>query len=148
LLVIRYERAARNSGTSPPFGRTPLLFASFTLVLGVLIGMILALAGRSRRGSGRTVGRPAPAGLNGRRGAPDADPAAGLQRRLHRLSCRARRRRRLGPHVAQGADTLIDHALNGFSSSKGLIPKKGGRLDLSDEEVVEAVEYLVERAAQ
>jgi cytochrome c5 len=50
--------------------------------------------------------------------------------------------------IAQGVDMLIDHALNGFSSPNGLMPKKGGSLDLSDEEVVAAVEYMVEQAAQ
>src|SRR5262249_10559100 len=48
--------------------------------------------------------------------------------------------------LAQGHDTLIDHALHGFSGSKGIMPGKGGRLDLSDEEIIEAVQYMVEQA--
>ena len=52
------------------------------------------------------------------------------------------------PRIAQGADTLIDHALYGFSGDKGVMPRKGGRLDLSDEEIVGAVEYMVEQAAE
>ena len=52
------------------------------------------------------------------------------------------------PRIAQGADTLIDHALNGFSGETGLMPRKGGRVDLSDEEIIEAVEYMVEQVAQ
>jgi cytochrome c5 len=50
--------------------------------------------------------------------------------------------------IAKGKDTLIDHALHGFSGSTGIMPMKGGRVDLSDEEIIGAVEYLVEKAAQ
>jgi cytochrome c len=49
------------------------------------------------------------------------------------------------PRIAQGMGTLIDHALNGFSGSTGVMPKKGERLDLSDEEIIEAIEYMVEQ---
>ena len=49
------------------------------------------------------------------------------------------------PRIAQGMDTLIDHALNGFSGSTGVMPKKGERLDLSDKEIIEAIEYMVEQ---
>ncbi|MEY4640176.1 MAG: hypothetical protein RLZZ227_170, partial [Pseudomonadota bacterium] len=39
------------------------------------------------------------------------------------------------------------HALNGFSGKAGgLMPKKGGRLDLSDAEIIGAVEYMIEQA--
>src|SRR5690606_3064042 len=50
--------------------------------------------------------------------------------------------------IAQGMETLIDHALRGYSGSTGIMPRKGGRLDLSDEEVIGAIEYMVEQAAQ
>lgn len=50
--------------------------------------------------------------------------------------------------IAQGMDTLIDHALHGFSGSAGIMPRKGGRMDLSDDEIIGAVEYMVERVAQ
>ncbi len=50
--------------------------------------------------------------------------------------------------IAQGMDTLIDHALHGFSGSTGVMPRKGGRVDLSDEEIIGAVEYMVEQVAQ
>jgi cytochrome c5 len=50
--------------------------------------------------------------------------------------------------IAQGTDTLIDHALHGFSGSTGVMPMKGGRVDLSDEEIIGAVEYMVEQVAQ
>ena len=50
--------------------------------------------------------------------------------------------------IAQGMDTLIDHALNGFSGSTGVMPKKGERVDLSDEEIIGAVKYMVDQVAQ
>jgi cytochrome c5 len=50
--------------------------------------------------------------------------------------------------IAQGMETLIDHALRGFSGSTGIMPRKGGRVDLSDEEIIGAVEYMVEHVAQ
>lgn len=50
--------------------------------------------------------------------------------------------------IAQGMETLIDHALHGFSGSAGIMPRKGGRLDLSDDEIIGAVEFMVEQAAR
>ena len=47
------------------------------------------------------------------------------------------------PRIAQGRDVLIDHAINGFSGSLGYMPAKGGRMDLSDDDVVAAVEYMI-----
>lgn len=41
--------------------------------------------------------------------------------------------------IAQGMDTLVDHAINGF---KGM-PAKGGNASLSDTAVEAAVEYMV-----
>jgi cytochrome c len=52
------------------------------------------------------------------------------------------------PRIAQGMDTLIDHALHGFTGDTGVMPKKGERPDLSDEEIIGAVKYMVEQAAQ
>jgi cytochrome c len=52
-----------------------------------------------------------------------------------------------GPRIAQGMDTLIDHALNGFTGSTGVMPRKGERVDLSDEEIIGAVEYMVGQVA-
>jgi cytochrome c5 len=53
-----------------------------------------------------------------------------------------------GPRIAQGMETLIDHALHGFTGKTGVMPRKGERVDLSDEEVIGAVEYMVEQAAR
>ena len=45
--------------------------------------------------------------------------------------------------IAQGNDMLYDHAINGYQGELGYMPPKGGRLDLSDEEVQAAVDYMV-----
>jgi cytochrome c5 len=47
------------------------------------------------------------------------------------------------PRVAQGMDTLTQHALNGYQGNSGFMPAKGGRVDLSDQEIVSAIEYMV-----
>ena len=49
--------------------------------------------------------------------------------------------------IAQGMDTLKDHAINGYTGSVGYMPAKGGRVDLSDDEVAAAVEYMVEESS-
>ncbi len=45
--------------------------------------------------------------------------------------------------IAQGADTLHTHALQGFQGKAGYMPPKGGRTDLSDQSVINAVDYIV-----
>jgi cytochrome c5 len=40
-------------------------------------------------------------------------------------------------------DVLKEHAIKGFQGSAGFMPAKGGRVDLSDEEVASAVDYMV-----
>ncbi|HVY65120.1 MAG TPA: c-type cytochrome [Gammaproteobacteria bacterium] len=50
------------------------------------------------------------------------------------------------PRIAQGIDTLHQHALTGFQGKNGFMPQKGGRVDLSDAEIMGAVDYLVEQA--
>ena len=47
------------------------------------------------------------------------------------------------PRIAQGNDTLYLHAIEGFTGSTGFMPEKGGRLDLSDTEIRDAVDYMV-----
>jgi len=47
-----------------------------------------------------------------------------------------------GPRIAQGMDTLVNNAING----KNAMPPKGGRVDLSDQDVASAVAYLVEQS--
>lgn len=43
--------------------------------------------------------------------------------------------------LPQGEDTLVAHAINGI----GTMPAKGGRMDLSDEQVRASVEYMLGR---
>lgn len=45
--------------------------------------------------------------------------------------------------IGQGMETLVSHAINGYQGEAGYMPPKGGRLDLSDEEITAAVEYMV-----
>lgn len=48
--------------------------------------------------------------------------------------------------IAQGIDILRQHAVEGYTGSAGYMPPKGGRLDLSDEEVYGAVDYMASEA--
>ena len=48
--------------------------------------------------------------------------------------------------IAQGADVLNQHAIEGYTGSSGYMPAKGGRLDLSDEEVTAAVDYMADES--
>jgi cytochrome c5 len=52
------------------------------------------------------------------------------------------------PRMEQGIATLNEHAINGFQGAVGFMPAKGGRVDLSDDEIIAAVEYLVEQVEQ
>ncbi|MBT8447100.1 MAG: cytochrome c5 family protein [Gammaproteobacteria bacterium] len=51
-----------------------------------------------------------------------------------------------GPRVTKGMDTLYEHAINGFMGEAGLMPPKGGRVDLSDDDVNAAVDYMVQNS--
>jgi cytochrome c5 len=46
------------------------------------------------------------------------------------------------PRIAQGMDVLKEHAINGYKGKTGFMPPKGGRGDLSDEQVFSAIEYM------
>ncbi len=48
-----------------------------------------------------------------------------------------------GPRIAQGMDTLYLRALEGYTGGAGYMPPKGARLDLSDQEVSDAVDYML-----
>ena len=50
------------------------------------------------------------------------------------------------PRIAQGKDTLYKHAIEGYNGKQGVMPAKGGRVDLSDDLVKAAVEYMVAKA--
>jgi cytochrome c5 len=45
--------------------------------------------------------------------------------------------------LAQGADTLNKHAIEGYQGKAGYMPPKGGRTDLTDQSVINAVEHMV-----
>jgi len=45
--------------------------------------------------------------------------------------------------IGQGMETLVGHAIDGYTGEVGYMPPKGGRLDLSDEEITAAVDYMV-----
>jgi cytochrome c5 len=47
------------------------------------------------------------------------------------------------PRIAKGKDILYDHALHGFTGSAGMMPAKGGRVDVSDDLVKQAVDHIV-----
>ncbi len=46
--------------------------------------------------------------------------------------------------IKQGMATLNDHAINGYQGANGVMPAKGGNMSLSDDEVKNAVAYMVE----
>jgi cytochrome c5 len=50
-----------------------------------------------------------------------------------------------GARIAQGMDTLNKNAIDGLQGSAGYMPPKGGRTDLSDEEIIAAVQYIVDQ---
>jgi cytochrome c5 len=50
------------------------------------------------------------------------------------------------PRIAQGNEILYKHSIEGFQGSAGVMPARGGRADLTDELVKEAVDYMVAQA--
>jgi cytochrome c5 len=50
------------------------------------------------------------------------------------------------PRIAQGIDLLHKHSLEGYQGKAGYMPPKGGRTDLSDQSVMNAVDYLVDQS--
>ncbi|MCF6263282.1 MAG: c-type cytochrome [Xanthomonadales bacterium] len=48
--------------------------------------------------------------------------------------------------LALGEVTLIKHAIEGFQGDAGMMPPKGGRMDLSDEDVAAAVRFMLAEA--
>jgi cytochrome c5 len=47
------------------------------------------------------------------------------------------------PRIAQGMDILHAHALQGYQGKAGYMPPKGGRTDLSDQSIVNGVDYII-----
>jgi cytochrome c5 len=51
-----------------------------------------------------------------------------------------------GPRIAQGKATLYEHSTKGFQGKTGVMPAKGGRVDLSDELVHQGVDYMISQS--
>jgi len=47
------------------------------------------------------------------------------------------------PRVAQGMETLVKHAIDGYTGSAGVMPPRGGNPSLTDEQVKATVEWMV-----
>ena len=50
------------------------------------------------------------------------------------------------PRIAKGDETLHKHALEGFQGNSGFMPPKGGRADLADKSIMNAVDYMVSQS--
>jgi cytochrome c5 len=49
----------------------------------------------------------------------------------------------IGARAAQGLETLVKHAIEGYTGSAGVMPAKGGNPALTDEQVKATVEWMV-----
>jgi cytochrome c5 len=50
------------------------------------------------------------------------------------------------PRIAKGKNVLYEHALQGFKGATGICPQKGGRWDVPDAVVQQAVDYMTSMA--
>ncbi len=50
--------------------------------------------------------------------------------------------------IAAGLEKLYDNAINGYTGDAGVMPPKGGFANLSDQQVKDAVDYMVEAAVE
>lgn len=50
------------------------------------------------------------------------------------------------PRIAEGNAVLYEHALKGFQGKSGVMPPKGGRMDVPDAIIKEAVDHMVQMA--
>ena len=48
-----------------------------------------------------------------------------------------------GPRIAKGKSTLYEHALKGFTGTAGSMPAKGGRTDVPDDLIKQAVDHMI-----
>jgi cytochrome c5 len=51
-----------------------------------------------------------------------------------------------GPRIAKGKSVLYEHAIQGFTGSAGVMPAKGGRTDVPDDLVKQAVDHMLQMA--
>lgn len=111
---------------------------------------------------------PAPASVEAARAAPPAQPTAGTSatpagsasagQSVFATACvvchgaGVAGAPRLGdkadwtPRLAQGTEVLYRHAIEGYTGSKGVMPPKGGNMNLADADVRSAVDYMVAQA--
>ncbi len=45
--------------------------------------------------------------------------------------------------IAQGDEVMLKNAIEGYTGEKGMMPAKGGRLDLTDEQVQVTVDFML-----
>jgi cytochrome c5 len=50
-----------------------------------------------------------------------------------------------GSRIVQDKTTLSDHVINGYQGAAGYMPPKGGRADLSDDEILSAMAYMLDQ---
>lgn len=50
------------------------------------------------------------------------------------------------PRIAQGMDTLVTHAINGFQGQTGVMPPRGTCAACTDDELKAAITYMVDNA--
>ena len=48
------------------------------------------------------------------------------------------------PRIAKGMNTLHEHSIKGFQGTAGVMPPKGGRMDIPDNLIEAAVDYMVQ----
>ena len=48
------------------------------------------------------------------------------------------------PRIAEGKATLYEHAIKGFQSNGAVMPPKGGRPDLPDDLIKQAVDHMLQ----
>lgn len=90
--------------------------------------------------------------------APTALPVPQTAEELYNAACTACHAQGIGgaprlgdqaawaPRIAQGRDTLYKHSIEGYQGKSGLMPPKGGRVDLPDDLIRLGVDYMVERS--
>lgn len=49
------------------------------------------------------------------------------------------------PRVAEGLDTLVKHAIEGYTGKSGIMPPKGGNPSLTDEQVKATVQWMFDQ---
>ena len=49
------------------------------------------------------------------------------------------------PRIAQGIDTLKKHAIEGFTGKSGMMPPRGTCANCSDEEIENAIHYMIDK---